>query len=126
MVESWSQEALGKHMLLEFYDCDYEKLNDESYILNILNEAARVAEATILDSSFHRFKPQGVSGVILIAESHISIHTWPERLYAAIDIFSCSEALLMTQAKNYLKQALDAKSVEEKAIYRGSVPKKTP
>jgi len=126
MSEPWYQGALGKHMLLEFYGCDYERLNDESYISNIMNEAARISKATILDSSFHRFQPQGVSGMVLIAESHISIHTWPEHLYAAIDLFSCSENLLMNQAKAYLRRALDAKTVEANSFYRGIVPQGGP
>tara|TARA_B100000686_G_C16206278_1_gene673115 strand:- start:183 stop:581 length:399 start_codon:yes stop_codon:yes gene_type:complete len=124
MREPWPEKTLGKHMLLEFHECDFDKLDDESYISVVLNEAAKIAQATILNSSFHRFQPQGVSGVVMIAESHISIHTWPEHLYAAVDLFSCSEDLLMNRAKDYLIRAFGASSVEENSFYRGNVPKK--
>ena len=82
-------KALGKHLLLELNDCDPKLLNDISFIREIMLVAANESGATVLGESFHQFSPQGVSGVILIAESHLSVHTWPEHGYAGADIFTC-------------------------------------
>ena len=68
----------GKHFLLELYKCDYEKLNDESFLRCTLNNAAKLANATVLNLISNKFEPQGVTAIALLAESHISIHTWPE------------------------------------------------
>ena len=82
-------KALGKHVLVELYDCDYKLLNDINFIKEVMLEAAKKSGATVLGESFHQFSPQGVSGVIIIAESHLTIHTWPEHGYAGADIFTC-------------------------------------
>jgi S-adenosylmethionine decarboxylase proenzyme len=83
--------AGGLHIIVEFYGCTFSKLNDISFIKNTLIKAAHAAHCTVLHSYFHPFQPQGVTGFISLAESHISIHTWPEHGYAAIDIFACGE-----------------------------------
>jgi S-adenosylmethionine decarboxylase len=85
--------TLGRHLLLELYDCDRDVLDDLEQLQAALLEAARRAGATIIDVVFHRFSPAGVSGVVVIAESHLSIHTWPESGYAAVDVFSCGETM---------------------------------
>jgi S-adenosylmethionine decarboxylase len=85
--------ALGKHLLLELKGCDREVLNDISFLREALLAAAVGAGATVLGESFHQFKPQGVSGVVIIAESHVCIHTWPEYGYAAADIFTCGSTV---------------------------------
>lgn len=82
-------KALGKHVLVELYDCDSKLLNDISFIKETMLAAAKKSGATVLGESFHQFSPQGVSGVIIIAESHLTIHTWPEHGYAGADIFTC-------------------------------------
>ena len=82
-------EVLGCHLLLELKDCNSELLNDLSYIRKAMIETAQDVGATIVGESFHHFSPQGVTGILAIAESHISIHTWPEINYAAVDIFVC-------------------------------------
>ena len=81
--------ALGKHLLLELNDCDRNLLDDIVFIKDVMISAANEAGATILGESFHQFSPQGVSGVLIIAESHLTIHTWPEHGYAGADIFTC-------------------------------------
>ncbi|MEX2146463.1 MAG: adenosylmethionine decarboxylase, partial [Candidatus Rokuibacteriota bacterium] len=81
--------ALGRHLLLELFDCDSDAINNLEFVKAALVEAAKRAQATIVDVVFHEFNPFGVSGVVVIAESHLSIHTWPEYRYAAVDIFSC-------------------------------------
>ncbi|MCD6443029.1 MAG: adenosylmethionine decarboxylase, partial [Thermotogae bacterium] len=84
-------KSLGRHLLAEFYDCDPNILRDLETIREYLKEAAEVANATIVNWTFHQFSPQGVSGVVVIAESHLAIHTWPEYRYAAVDLFTCGE-----------------------------------
>lgn len=83
--------ALGKHLLLELYDCNRALLNQIDKIKKILISAVKTANATVIDVSFHHFSPYGISGVVLIAESHLTIHTWPEHGYAAIDLFTCND-----------------------------------
>ena len=82
-------KALGKHLLLELNGCDHKLLNDISFIKETMLAAAKESGATVLGESFHQFSPQGVSGVIIIAESHLTVHTWPEHGYAGADIFTC-------------------------------------
>jgi len=84
-----------------------------------LLEAARHAGVTVLHSAFHKFNPHGVSGVVVIAESHISIHTWPEAGYAAADIFTCGDRAMPERAAEYLPEAFDAGHVELTKLTRG-------
>jgi len=82
---------LGRHLIIEVYGCSFEKLNDAEKLRKVMISAAKRAGATILGDFFHKFNPHGVSGIVVIAESHISIHTWPEYGYAAIDIYTCGD-----------------------------------
>ncbi|MDD4848209.1 MAG: adenosylmethionine decarboxylase, partial [Bacteroidales bacterium] len=81
--------ALGRHILVEFIGCKSETLNDVALIEESMVTAARKADATVINSTFHHFSPFGVSGVVVIQESHLAIHTWPEYQYAAVDLFTC-------------------------------------
>ena len=98
----------SKHLLLELYGCDYEKLNDESFLRCSLNRAARLAKATVLNLISNKFEPQGVTAIALLAESHISIHTWPESHYSAVDIFTCGQNMKPELASQYLIETLKA------------------
>ena len=98
----------SKHLLLELYRCDYEKLNDESFLRCTLNRAAKLAKATVLNLISNKFEPQGVTAIALLAESHISIHTWPESNYSAADIFTCGQNMLPELASQYLIVSLNA------------------
>ncbi|MFC1920688.1 adenosylmethionine decarboxylase [Chloroflexota bacterium] len=111
--------ALGKHLMLELKDCDWETLNDLNYIQSILPAAASEAGATVLGNSFHQFEPQGVSGVVIIAESHLFIHTWPECGYAAVDIFTCGDSVDSDKAARILVEKLGAKNHSMLEINRG-------
>ena len=111
--------ALGKHLLLELKDCDRELLNDLDFLKRILPAAASEAGATILGESFHQFHPQGVSGVVIIAESHLFIHTWPECGYAAIDIFTCGNSVHPEKAAQILIKQLGSKNHSILEIQRG-------
>ena len=98
----------SKHLLLELYRCDREKLNDECFLRCILNRAAKLANATVLNLISNKFEPQGVTAIALLSESHISIHTWPESNYSAIDIFTCGQNMMPELASQYLIEALKA------------------
>ncbi len=108
----------SKHLLLELYKCDCEKLNDESFLRCALNRAAKLANATVLNLISNKFEPQGVTAIALLAESHISIHTWPESNYSAIDIFTCGQNMLPELASQYLLEALNAKEHSLRVIER--------
>ena len=112
-------EVLGSHLLLELKDCNPELLNDLSYIRKAMIETAEDVGATIIGESFHHFSPQGVTGILAIAESHISIHTWPEYGYAAADIFTCGEGFDPKKAADVLVQKLQAKDVAVTELERG-------
>lgn len=96
--------ALGKHLLIELEGCDPGKLNDLGFVRQTLLAAAVETGSTILGESFHRFSPQGISGVVVIAESHLSIHTWPEHRYAAADVFTCGTRVEPRRGAEYLVQ----------------------
>ena len=98
----------SKHLLLELYKCNFEKLNDESFLRYSLNRAAKLAKAKVLNLISNKFEPQGVTAIALLAESHISIHTWPESNYSAVDIFTCGQNMLPKLASQYLIGALKA------------------
>ena len=108
----------SKHLLLELYRCDYEKLNDESFLRCTLNRAAKLAKATVLNLISNKFEPQGVTAVALLAESHISIHTWPESNYSAVDIFTCGQSMMPHLASHYLIKALKAEEHSLRVIER--------
>ena len=108
----------SKHLLLELYRCDCEKLNDESYLRCILNRAAKLANAKVLNLISNKFEPQGVTAIALLAESHISIHTWPESNYSAVDIFTCGQNMKPELASKYLIESMLAKEHSLRIIER--------
>ena len=83
--------ALGTHYLAEFYICNRSKINNIAFLECVMIEATKLSGASIIKHFFHKFSPQGISGIIVIAESHFAIHTWPEHGYAAVDLFSCAD-----------------------------------
>ncbi|MBT65963.1 MAG: adenosylmethionine decarboxylase [Synechococcus sp. NP17] len=101
-------DMVGKHCILELYDCNPSKLNDETFLRNTITKAAKCAGATLLNLITHRFEPQGVTGLALLAESHISIHTWPENGYAAVDVFTCGDHTMPEKACEVLCEELNA------------------
>ena len=111
--------ALGRHLLIELQDCNREVLNDLNFLREAMISAAVNCGAVVLGDSFHRFSPQGVSGVVVIAESHLSIHTWPEFAYAAVDIFTCGTTVKPEKASETLVVKLEAKNHYSREIQRG-------
>ena len=113
-----ASDMVGKHCILELYECDVFKLNDEAFLRNTITTAARFAGATLLNLITHRFEPQGVTGLALLAESHISIHTWPESGYAAVDVFTCGVHTMPERACDILRKELFAKQFSLKSFQR--------
>ncbi|WP_366922270.1 adenosylmethionine decarboxylase [Metallumcola ferriviriculae] len=113
--------ALGRHVLAEVYGCDFNILNDLKKVEEIMVNAALEAGAEVREFVFHKFSPQGVSGVVVISESHLAIHTWPELGYAAVDVFTCGDRVNPWDAANYVKEMFHAQHVEAKEIIRGTM-----
>ncbi|NGP76341.1 S-adenosylmethionine decarboxylase proenzyme [Balneolaceae bacterium YR4-1] len=112
-------EALGRQILVEFYDCDSDKINDVSFVESAFLEATRKSKATIISHNFHKFSPHGISGVVVIAESHVTIHSWPEYNYAAVDIFTCGDTIDPWVIQEYLKEAFESKNISSMEMKRG-------
>ena len=111
--------VLGTHVLLELRECDPQLLDDLVYIREQLLNAAATVDAHVIGESFHQFSPQGVTGILSIAESHISIHTWPEHGYAAADIFTCGVQTKPDRAAAYIIAALRCQDPGITQIRRG-------
>lgn len=114
-------EQLGKHLLIEFYDGDAEILKNTLLIEKYMIEAAKVGQATIVESAFHTFNPWGVSGVVVIEESHLTIHTWPEYKYAAVDLFTCGNTIKSWAIFKFLEEKLKAQRADLTEISRGII-----
>lgn len=114
-------KALGRHLLLELFECNAAALGNLAVVKTSVLEAATRAHATIVNQVFHQFSPYGVSGVVVIAESHVAIHTWPEYRFAAVDIFSCGDVLQPQLAADYLAQCLGAGRTSVVELDRGLV-----
>jgi len=112
-------QALGRQILAEFYDCSPELLKNEQYIATAMVDACVAGKATVVTSTFHSFSPFGVSGVVVIAESHVAIHTWPEYAYAAVDIFTCGETIEPWLLFDYLAKAFKSNHSSKMEIKRG-------
>jgi len=111
-------EMVGKHCILELYECDSAKINDEAFIRTSLTSASKIAGAKLLNMITHRFQPQGVTGLALLAESHISIHTWPESRYAAIDVFTCGQQTMPERACELLAKEFGSRTHSLKSFLR--------
>lgn len=111
---------LGMQVLADYYACDPAQLDDPEVVCAAMLEAARRADATILAHNFHRFSPQGVSGVVIIAESHLAIHTWPEHGYAAVDLFTCGAALRADACLDYLGEVFRSQRRTVATVARGA------
>ena len=119
-------ETLGTHLLAEFVNCNYEQINDVNIVKDCLENAALQANATIVQSVFHKFSPYGVSGVVVISESHLTIHTWPEYNYAAVDVFTCGDSVDPYVAIEVLKSLFSAEISEIKEVRRGHLSEVMP
>ena len=116
------EEQLGRHLIVEMMGSPYHRLNNITFIDNVFREACTIGSLTLLKMQLHQFKPFGVSGVAVLAESHISIHTWPEKSYAALDIFVCGKNANPELALKYIEEQMEATSLNVKTFDRG-IPK---
>jgi S-adenosylmethionine decarboxylase len=119
-TNSAAAHPLGYHYIIELYECKPEMLRDAAILEKILHNCVKDSGATEIGRLFHKFSPQGVSGVILISESHFSIHTWPEHGYAAVDFFTCNPNVNVKKAYDYLVHQLYAENSTITEIKRGT------
>lgn len=111
--------SLGSHLLIELFDCDPASIEQETTVGEAMLKAARDSEATVVTSSFHEFKPWGVSGAVIIQESHYTIHTWPEHRYAAVDLFYCGGTIHVEKAIDVLKARFKPGRIKFLVVRRG-------
>ncbi|MBI3141912.1 MAG: polyamine aminopropyltransferase [Bacteroidetes bacterium] len=119
LIENEQAPNLGRHILVEFYGCDPQIMNDVALIEQYMVAAAQEAQATVVNSTFHHFSPYGVSGVVVIEESHLAIHTWPEYGYAAVDIFTCGTAVNPWISYKFLEVQFRAEYGSSMELLRG-------
>ncbi|MCL4458568.1 MAG: adenosylmethionine decarboxylase [Chloroflexi bacterium] len=112
-------KVLGRHLLIELHGCEPGILNDVKSIEDIMVEAVSLIKATIIDVFSHRFQPYGVSVMVMIAESHLSIHTWPEFSYAAVDVFTCADDEIPEEVTAYFASVLKATDFNALEVKRG-------
>ena len=106
-------------MLLEMWECSSEVLKDLDKVRDAMVRAANEAKATVVEVAFHEFNPFGISGMVIIAESHLSIHTWPEYGYAAVDIFTCGDLIKPEVAADFLVEQFGCRMCDKKVLDRG-------
>ncbi|MEL6251190.1 MAG: adenosylmethionine decarboxylase [Bacteroidota bacterium] len=117
-------QPIGRHLIVEYYNCPGEILDNTDLIEELMKEAALAAGAHIRSVNFHKFDPIGVSGVIIIQESHLTIHTWPDQGYAAVDIFTCGDSVDPWKGFESLKNSLKCTDSRTKEMFRGAELKK--
>ena len=107
-----------RHILFTLKGCPFDLLDDESHIRNVLVHAAQVCKSTLLNVSSHKFDPQGVTGIAMLAESHLSIHTWPENGMAVCDVFTCGDSTMPEKGVEYMKDQLKATDIVSNEFVR--------
>ncbi|MEA2011851.1 MAG: adenosylmethionine decarboxylase [Verrucomicrobiota bacterium] len=110
MNKSSDKSALGRHICIDYYGCKYDTINDSDKVQSIMLQAAEVSGAKVLHTYFHSFEPHGVSGIIVIAESHFSVHAWPENAFAAVDLFACYDSIDFERAIESIFKSFGADS----------------
>lgn len=113
------EPSLGSHLLVELFGCDPDTLKEEGCVGLAMNEAAVKSNARVVEQSFHEFKPYGVSGAVIIQESHYTIHTWPEHRYAAVDLFYCGGTVLVHRAVDVLREKFKPARIKFLVVRRG-------
>lgn len=116
-------DRLGTHVLLDLEGCDRARIDDVSWVREAMVNAARLAGATVVTEVFHRFSPQGVSGVVVITESHLAVHTWPEFGAVAVDLFTCGGTIRAELAADSLARAFGASHSQVRTVDRSESPR---
>lgn len=114
-------ESLGRHLIIELYDCNPKNISDVKRVEEVMLAATNAIRAKIVDTIFHTFTPYGVSGIIVIAESHLAIHTWPEYKFASIDVYTCGKKINPWRAYKILEKGFEAKSANAMEMKRGVI-----
>mgnify|MGYP003798092823 FL=1 len=122
--ELYLVSPVGTHLIIDLYDCRCDFLDNSEKIQNLLIEVAKISNTTILSVKVHKFTPMGVSGYVLISESHISIHTWPEFNYASVDIYTCGDNSLPTKGFECIVEKLNSQKPTILKLERGLYAKK--
>lgn len=112
-------QSLGNHLIIELYDCHEGTINNSRMVEETLVKAVEISGANMVQSVFHQFNPHGISGVVVIEESHFSVHTWPEYGYCALDIFTCGDEIDYYSALQFLKKEFKAKNMSVTEMKRG-------
>ncbi|KQL37967.1 S-adenosylmethionine decarboxylase [Bacillus sp. FJAT-25509] len=115
-------DTMGRHVISELWGCNSEKLNDMKFIEETFVDAALRSGAEVREVAFHKFAPHGVSGVVIISESHLTIHSFPEHGYASIDVYTCGDRIDPNVAANFIAEALEADTRENVELPRGMGP----
>lgn len=115
------KKTLGKQVFIELYGCNARHLDNIAFVEVALVKAAKLAKATIVKTHFHQYAPHGISGTVIIMESHINIHTWPEHDYAAVDIFTCGENMELERAIRHLAEVFESQKHEYQVVNRGDI-----
>ncbi|QDP40831.1 adenosylmethionine decarboxylase [Radiobacillus deserti] len=115
-------DTMGRHVIAELWNCNTEKLNDINLIEQVFVNAALKAGAEVREVAFHKFAPYGVSGVVIISESHLTIHSFPEHGYASIDVYTCGDIIDPNVAAEFISDSLEAKTCEKVEVPRGMGP----
>lgn len=113
------EPSLGSHLLIELFGCNGRMLEREDYVGGAMRDAAVESKATVVEQSFHEFKPYGVSGAVIIQESHYTIHTWPEHGYAAVDLFYCGGTVQVHRAVEVLRERFQPSRIKFLVVRRG-------
>ncbi len=113
------KKSLGYQTTIDFYDCNATIINSVSSIKNILEKAANIMQLSIVNTTIHEFSPIGISGVIVIKESHIAIHTWPEHKYVALDFFTCNKSFDLEEGILWIQEQFNSKRIEKNSSQRG-------
>lgn len=114
-------EHLGQHVIIELWGCN-NSINDADQVRTAMVDAVNAANATLLSLNVHTFSPHGVTGVAVLSESHLSVHSWPEYGYVAADVFTCGETTDPRAAAEVLREAFGASRVDLKELTRGVFP----
>jgi S-adenosylmethionine decarboxylase proenzyme len=114
-----SLQSLGQHHLMELYSCDASLIDDQEVVRRLMVEGARRSGATVVGEHFHKFAPQGVSGVVILAESHFAVHTWPEHGFVAVDLFGCGNRLDIPACFDFMEREFGAAHSKRVSVRRG-------
>jgi S-adenosylmethionine decarboxylase len=115
-------DTAGRHVIAELWGCNADTLNDLHGLERLMVKAALESGAEVREVAFHKFAPQGVSGVVIISESHLTIHSFPEHGYASIDVYTCGDRIDPNVACDYITTGLGATHRESVELPRGIGP----